>query len=62
MENQNLEKDVELTLETWSASFSDNGAIWEKWNSKLSEAKKSWSPEYAKQVYETARSQWPTAS
>lgn len=60
MENQNLEADVHLTLETWSASYSDNGAIWEAWNNRLVEAKKSWSPEYAQEVYETAKAQWPS--
>lgn len=59
MENQNLEADVKLTHETWSASYSDNGAIWEQWNNRLEEAKKSWSPEYAQLVYETAVARWP---
>lgn len=59
MENQNLEADVQLTHETWSASYSDNGAIWEQWHNRLEEAKKSWTPEYARLVYETASERWP---
>lgn len=59
METQNLEEDVQLTLETWSASQSDSGAIWEQWNDRLKEAKKSWTPEYAQEVYETASARWP---
>ena len=59
MKTQNLEADVQLTLETWSASQSDSGAIWEQWNDRLKEAKKSWSPEYSQEVYETANARWP---
>jgi hypothetical protein len=58
MAHQNLEADVRLTLKTWSALHLDNGAIWKRWNDKLTEAKKSWDEDYAKLVFETARSQW----
>ena len=58
METQNLEADVELTLLTWGASMSDSGAIWEQWNEKLKEAKKSWTPEYETLVYEKASERW----
>ena len=58
MENQK-EADVQLMLETWSASYSDNGAIWEAWNKKLTEAKKAWSADYAKEVHAEATARWP---
>ena len=52
------EKDIELVLETWSASMSDAGYIWEQWQAKLEQAQAQWSADYAVAVFATARERW----
>lgn len=53
-----IQNDVEIMLEAWSASFSDNGWIWEKANKRLKNESKNWSDDYRNQVFKLARDQW----
>ena len=56
--DETLNKLVDLIIDEWSASYSDNGAIWSKARSTLVEESKDYSPKMLAKAREIAQDHW----